>query len=782
MIFLLFKRLMLAQFSIIFLLLSPQVKSESVIVDSLFNAFDINLEMRGISNLIVQDDDKILAFGSFITASGLARLNTDSTVDTTFSSEARGPLFSLVGDKIVVFGLDQGVSRINVNDGSLDSSFNSPFNNNGLPIYYGMAVQQDGKILLTGNGDMSVNGEPSDGRDRHRRLIRLNTDGTQDTGFLTTTLGLPRSMIAVQNDQKILFCAAQNVDFVNGERVGRLVRFNHDGSLDLTFKPNINFRTGEHAKSMLELSDGKILIRGKFGNYSESSSEETVLRLNADGTIDTEFNIITFYKISELVVGSDGKILIGGEMSFRSNAIARYNKDGSFDNSFAVSIADGNVESIALLSDGKILMSGRFDNVDDTRTPAIVRLNRNGGVDNNFTPTRPGFVRALAVQANGKILMAGKFLSVGGSNRSNFARLNASGSLDPDFEVPEFRGTIEVDYLYRPAFAPFVAGGAIFSLALQRDEKILIGGTFSSVNGGRNKRSGFARLNPNGTLDGVLNSDATVNSAFEVFPQGGDVYSIAVQDNGDILLGGSFLSVGASDTLQIPRNGIAKVNSLGEVDVVFDPSVNGIVYSITMQNDGSILLGGDFDTVDGFQTNGVARVNAGGDLDVSFSPNIDGKVTSLAVQTDGKIIIGGDFVSVGGFARNNIARVNADGSLDVTFDPDADGSVNALAIQSDGRVVIGGDFASVGGVASVGIARLNLDGSGDTTFEIQADGDVKSLALQKNGKIIMGGEFTKVAGASRTGLARLRDVNPPSTNNFCMPVKTKNGKTAQICL
>ncbi len=95
------------------------------------------------------------------------------------------------------------------------------------------------------------------------------------------------------------------------------------------------------------------------------------------------------------------------------------------------------------------------------------------------------------------------------------------------------------------------------------------------------------------------------------------------------------------------------------------------VYSVAVQADGKILLGGDFTTVGGTPRNHIARLNADGTLDTGFNPNANGDVYSVAVQADGKILLGGNFTTVGGTARNHIARLNADGTLDTGFNPNA---------------------------------------------------------------------------------------------------------------
>src|SRR2546423_618040 len=109
----------------------------------------------------------------------------------------------------------------------------------------------------------------------------------------------------------------------------------------------------------------------------------------------------------------------------------------------------------------------------------------------------------------------------------------------------------------------------------------------------------------------------------------------------------------------------------------------------------------------------------GGDIDPSFNPGSAayGTIYSIAIQPDGKVLIGGYFDAGTGSARNGIARLNTDGSLDTSFQNGMDGLgccgnyVSTIAVQSDGKVVIGGYFGTVNGTNRTSIARLNADGS-----------------------------------------------------------------------
>jgi uncharacterized delta-60 repeat protein len=327
-----------------------------------------------------------------------------------------------------------------------------------------------------------------------------------------------------------------------------------------------------------------------------------------------------------------------------------------------------------------------------------------------FNPDVDGVVSAIAVQDDGKVLIGGVFTTVGGTPRSYIARLNGDGSLDPSFAPPN------PDY-------------GVSAIEVQPDGKILIGGGFEWV--GTYHRYGIARLNADGTVDTSFAS--TITGDFR------NTAVIKVQADGKILIGGGFTPFGG------PHNYIARLNSDGTIDNVFNPAVNGWVGSIAIQGDGKIIIGGGFTEVNVDSMPYVARLNAGGSVDGSFRPEPDGEVYAVALQPDGKILIGGDFGMVGPVIRMNVLRLNTDGSLDTDFNGGPIDKRVTLVSYAEGKVLIGGLFNEVGGVTGVNhLARLSLDGSMDTAFNAGGglDGNPSAMVVQPDGKILVGGSFT----------------------------------------
>ncbi|MEO7765932.1 MAG: delta-60 repeat domain-containing protein, partial [Ferruginibacter sp.] len=177
--------------------------------------------------------------------------------------------------------------------------------------------------------------------------------------------------------------------------------------------------------------------------------------------------------------------------------------------------ANGSVLTTAIQSDGKIIIAGGFTTYNGTVRNNIARLNTDGSLDAGFNPGTGtgGTIQTAAIQSDGKIIIGGTFFSFNGTARNNIARLNADGSLDAGFNPGT--GTTST----------------IYSSSIQSDGKIIIGGIFNAYNG--TTRNAFARLNADGSLDAAFNAGTGVGA-------GAIVYTIPIQNDGKIIIGGQF--------------------------------------------------------------------------------------------------------------------------------------------------------------------------------------------------------------------------------------------------
>jgi len=314
-----------------------------------------------------------------------------------------------------------------------------------------------------------------------------------------------------------------------------------------------------------------------------------------------------------MAVQGDGKVLLGGL------GIARFQSDGTLDNSFSAS-ANGSVTSLILQPDGKIVVAGGFSILDGQSCTNIGRLNGDGSVDTNFNPGASSAVNALAVQADGKILVAGAFTNLAGQPRKYLGGLNPDGSPDPTFNpAPPY------SYNYQP--------NQLNSIALQPDGKIVVGGSAFvypySV-------PFLVRLTSNGALDSGFGLQVGEN------PTSGAVDCLAIQGDGKILAGGNLTWDYST------FSNLVRLAASGATDSTFNPGANSTVSCLAVQRNGKILLGGSFSALGGQSRANLGRINSDGSLDGSFNPGANAGVYSLALQTNGAIFVAGAFTNLNG--------------------------------------------------------------------------------------------------------------------------------------
>ena len=725
-------------------LLLALTASSHAAAPSALDGFDPNIN-NDVTDIVVQPDGKILLAGSFTQIGGvackhLARLNPDGSLDATFnpgvSDDSSFVAIALQSDgKVLVGGyfkrLDGStlgfMARLGA-DGSIDTTFNP---GDGPNRYVStLAVQPDGKVIVGGDFT-TINGTA------RNRIARLNYDGSLDTTFNPGTgPDVPVQAIVLQPDGKVLL--AGHFSQVNGTACKFIARLNADGSLDTPFKINSTF-LGYGFDALALQPDGRIVVGGDF-IYHDGTLRNYLARLNSDGSLDSTFNPGAGppTRVYSLALQPDGKVLLGS-----TNHIDRLNVNGSVDASFVpppirqfnTTLDDPSwIYALAVQPDGKILLGGFIHsfNYNGVKRDHFARLNSDGSLETNFTPGTgaSGVVNAVATQPDGKILLGGSIIRFNGTACHSIARIDHDGSLDTTFNS----GT--------------GASGPLFGVAVQPDGKVVLAGDFTMFNGAA--RNGIVRLNADGSLDATFFAGAGANAP---------VWALALQPDGKILLAGEFTSIHG-----VTRSHIARLNADGSLDTSFNTAVgtNDIVMTLALHSDGKIILGGDFTRVNATTRIRVARLNADGSLDSTFDPGSGPnlRVNAMALQDDGKVLLAGQFTSVSGAARNRIARLNADGSLDTSFDPGsgADDVIYGLALQADGKVLLGGIFFSINGAGRHQNARLNADGSVDTTFI--SDGGpspwdtVSGLALQSDGKVLLGGYFSMLAGTARNNIDR----------------------------
>jgi uncharacterized delta-60 repeat protein len=600
----------------------------------------------GIVNKIVQQSDgKIIIAGSFTKYNGttvnrIARILADGNLDASFLTGSGAPSninciqvqpdgkIILAGNFIKFNGFDVNrIIRLN-SDGTLDMTFNSgsAFNEE----IHAMSLQPDGKIILGGEFT-DYNGIAAN------RIIRLNSDGTIDLGFLSGT-GLTNGTVYVIKTDAIgnIMLGGSFTDLYNGAEVNRLILLNPDG----TIKSDFDAGAGPGSASVYSLENstaGNWYIGGSFSVF-DSQNQGKLAKTDVNGIHDISYlsaGVGFDNSVLKVLPLSNNKTMVFGNFSkfnaIASSKVVRILPNGDLDNTFnsAQTGANNAVKTAAQQLDGKMIIGGSFTTYNNTVCNRIARILPDGGLDNSFV-SGSGFngqVFTVAIQSDQKTLVAGNFTKYNGITAGRIVRLMPDGTIDVGFHTATG------------------GNGIIDAMIVQPDGKIILGGRFDTFSGLGYSR--VIRLNPDGSID----SSFSVGIGFDK-----NVYALDLQSDGKIIVGGSFLNYNG-----VSKKRILRLNSDGTLDTTFNSGTgfsNGDVRSIMVQPDDRILLGGAFSgNYNGAPSLGLLRLSSNGLFDSSFSVSLNSTLYTMAFTADHKLLIGGNFNSVSGVAKHRVARL-----------------------------------------------------------------------------------------------------------------------------
>lgn len=549
------------------------------------------------------------------------------------------------------------------------------------------------------------------------------------------------------------------------------------GEVDFSFNPYDTTLFGtytgpdDEVNIIYEQLDGKRIVAGEFLNYN-GELKKYITRITSSGALDTSFIQSQYdlaFSISDLDVQGDGKIIVGGGISVTNlgyRNIVRLNSDGTVDTTFDTGPTPGGyVRKIKIQPNGKILVSGGFTGWNGNPSE-IIRLNTDGTIDSTFNVNGTiSYIHDIGLLSTGEIIITGDFTSLNGISCKGYAKLNSDGTAvtavtgfnyDSFLGVANFwhKSQIQDDdkiliqssgKLYRinpngtiDSTFTHSNGGTIHALKLLSSGKIAVGGSFNSFNGHPSKRA--VVLNSNGTVDTTFKTEINGNSP--------TVNCITETITGNLSIGGTFTKVNMA-----MRTNLTEIDLTGKTITPPLGIQQGFVFSLAIQPDNKILVGGSFTHYSGLATGGIARLHNNGELDTAFQNKLGlgvfGEVQDIYVLPNQKILVGGNFLSVNGYPADRIARLNADGSVDTTFNGPAflHGGVNSIDVQPNGKILIGGNFRYLNGSPQDYIARLEVDGAYDNSFfsplwdNVTFGMAANKIQIVSNSKIIVTGKF-----------------------------------------
>ncbi len=589
-----------------------------------------------VTGVAVDSEGRILLAGGFTHINGIrrvavARLLSNGAVDetwdigdaleTTTENGGRVPapesgLTIQPDGKVVVVGNFVSVRGRTVNgivrfhpDGRWDESFASGMGGRrpgGSPGEWVTASTvlirsiQDGELVIY--GDFTE----FDGRARSG-LARLHSDGSLDTGFIPDLRN--SFLVDVLSDGKVLVALFSS---------GTVRRLGRDGANDPTFRWSLpGLSASSFVGAAVGLPDGRMLV-------AQSTTEipgyaPTLKWMNTNGVVQAGYTVASrlVQRVRAIAPQPDGKVVVGGEFSRVDGAdlgaLVRLNTNGTVDRTFKASLkpeisAGGSVRNRSIWnilpqSDGRLVISGDFESIEDQSRSALARLLPDGSLDRTYAPSRtsPSYTAAYAMQPDDRLIVADRWLTrAGGLARNGIARFNVDGTGDESFD-PGAGIRFGAQNIYSIE--------SIRAIVLQSDGRILLTGSLREVGGVA--RTNLARLHPDGRVDLDYNPGEGIR---------GEILAMAVQFGDRLVIGGSFTSV-----VDQTRVALARLRVDGSLDPGFRPVLSRDettrpvrVQSVHSLPSGQLVFSGDFGWVNGIRRRGLARLNGDGSLDTAW--------------------------------------------------------------------------------------------------------------------------------------------------------------------
>jgi len=692
-----------------------------------------------VRNIVFAGDGKLYAQ----TSNGIFRFNTDGTQDTTFTLDAGVASTNISGlgvaeDGSVTIGSNNDLKiYILESNGTIRNSFPIP------SMTYGniraLAVQANGKVLV--------------GYDQGKRLIRLLTDGTEDPMFDVGT-GINSSITDIDVYEDGSIWVAGSFTSYNSTTAYGYIKLNGDPlDLNINIQPQDQIvdigQTATFTITATSLGAEPISYQWKKGGVDLSNGGDiSGADTNTLMISNTDLTDVDDYAV---VITNDTTSTEKTSLSATLTVLEAPKILADLDPTSDLEVGETLALSLSVQGAGALNYQWQKDGVD---------LAGETGQSLDITPLTladAGDYQVVISNVYGSVTSAATTVSVTlspaaiASDSTDFLMNNAVRAILP---LPDGRTLIGGKFSYITNNGSNVSideialinadgtldtsfdlgpNGTVYSLTLDTDGGVLVGGRFTSIGGQSHQR--VARLNPNLTMDASFNTSAGANS---------DVWDVAVTPDGKIYIGGSFTTYGGDNTSPY----LCRLNRDGSLDTSFAITGLNIVYQVVPTADDKIVAGGAFSLVGNRY---IARFNSDGSHDTSFTANTTNVryVYALVQTPDGGWLAGTRF--------GNLFRFDADGVQDNTWPTQANNDVWSLAIEEDGQIVVGGNFTTIGGQSINRIARLNSNGTIDPSFTMR-DGTnavVYALGVQPLGKIWIGGGFSTYRGVTAGKLALL---------------------------
>jgi uncharacterized delta-60 repeat protein len=570
-----------------------------------------------------------------------------------------------------------------------------------------VASLPDGKTMAVGTTMPTYDSVHSD-----LEVVRYNADGSVDRSFgnggiRCICVDVEPEAMTVDSQDRLVIVGSTSVD---GRREFAVLRLHPDGSLDPSFGGGgialTAFQRGSVADDVAIQGDGRVVVSGlswtdrNHGNFA-------LARYNRDGTLDQSFGargrVVTALRArtfeSKVAVLPSGNIVVAGDADQRRFAVLRYTPDGTLDGSFGI---------------GGLVMTAFGD-----------RTRQQGATD-------------ILAQQNGMVVAAGYY-----HDEVALARYRGDGSLDPAFG----NGGTVTD----AAINAFDS-----SAALQADGEIVVAGELGT--GPADATFAIVRYRANGTRDPAFGADGVTTTGF---PMAGGATALSLDSQGHTVAAGTigeYVEDRYYDTTYAHLDfALARYENDGSLDPSFGDagkvqtnlssvpaSGRARLVDLLMRPSGNLIgVGSTASGFPYFSDLALAGFRPDGRPNYSFATA--GKaVTDLGgahqVYAASAVMLPGGRVLVGGGSGGPfLARYTPDGSLDQSFGErglvrnDLGSSVDRLALEPSGNILV-----------VLNVEQPEPPGQGTALAEIRPDGTLDT-SFGVGGLVPIPGDFTPVS-------------------------------------
>lgn len=723
---------------------------------------NIGVGFNGVVNVIKkQSDGKYICVGGFTSYQGTAltsrkicRLNTDFTLDTSFTPpdfQSDLPTLEIDSNDKIYLGSSNVTSgkgrlvRLNAN-GTLDTGYVTIGFDRPVQA---IKLQADGKLIVTGVFT-TFNGSPAKG------IIRLTTSGIKDTTFNGVVQGFvlnssfPKT-IDLLSDGKIVIGG----DFYsyNNSSCGNIVILTTTGAVahiptDLDDSPggSIPENFSENVLKVLVDASDRIYVTGKFERYGSSVACNKIIRLYKNSfnnyVPDLTFNVISQGLSNgtstlttggfDMILNDDSNLVVVGDFGTVQGSavqdIAVLSETGvlspnSEDITGTFAGSAPTIKTILNLGD-RFIIGGTFNSYTNTgvapvSSPFIIPIGED--ITFNFGTGFNNLVYSTLKTGDG-YLLGGDFSTYSGASKNKIVKLTPSGSIDTSFNI----GT---------GFS-----NVVYSTLKTYDDGYLVGGDFTSYSGVSINR--IVKLTSTGDVDTSFN----IGAGFDNY-----VYPMIKTSDNNYMIGGLFSSYSG-----VSANRLIKLTPTGTIDTSFSigTGFNNLILSIVETSDNGYLVGGYFTSYSGISANKIIKLTSTGSIDTSFviGTGFNQDVYTIIKTNDGGYLVGGNFTTYKGTTTNKLVKLTSNGSIDASFNVGTgfNNYVYTITPTNDGSYLVGGDFTTYNGVSINRIVKLTANGSIDTSFNVGSGFNQVAVSINiiSNQLYLISGAFTSYNGTT----------------------------------